>query len=279
MMSACESRGAQIVPDVAEPVAVPVPRPIVPAQVADVEVLAVGDAEHRAPEVDVAGAALSVGLPLLGDEVRVVEERVEDVRVEHRLAGELLTKIVALDDRARLLPLGEVEDHLLAVDVQAVLPLLDADPAFALVIDDFGAVERELRLGLEVDLDRRGVDHPHALGLLVLDAERLQCLDELRLAVGDEPRQDLYADAHLRERVADEGDELHEGRHETADDTPVSARLGLLLILLQHDHSFASSLSALWRTPNWLLDVGCSGFGVRLVHYGFATAFKTGILY
>jgi len=81
---------------VAEPVAAPVPPAAVPAEVADTQE-ATAVAVHRTPEEDV------LAFPLLGNEVRIGEQVVEDAGVEGDLLRHLLVEFVAFEHLAAVL--------------------------------------------------------------------------------------------------------------------------------------------------------------------------------
>ena len=156
----------------AEPVPIPLP-PAAEVEVADVQA-ANAVPKDRPPEEDVADFAVLIFLPTLGDQVRVLVEGIQDIRVEHRLAGELFAKLVALEVLPALLALGQVQDDLEVIDVETVVALLDDRTADADMGLDFEVLARQLRTGLEihrnggiVDLDPAPVDfvplHEHKL--------------------------------------------------------------------------------------------------------------------
>ncbi len=96
---------------VVQAVAAPVPPAVAPAQVTDVQA-AERVAVDGAPEEDVAGVALFIFLPFLGNEVGVREQVVEDVGVEGRLLHHFRAELVVLDDLVVLLAFGEPKlDH------------------------------------------------------------------------------------------------------------------------------------------------------------------------
>ena len=139
--STCGHRGrVVVVPVVAKPVAEPVPPAAAPVEETDIEV-ATGVAVDGAPEEDVAGVTLLILLPLLGNEVRIGVEVVEDVGVEDGLLRQLLAELVAFDDLATLLAVREEELDTLGVE----LPL-----AALLVLLDLPAVGQE-GVGIAVD--------------------------------------------------------------------------------------------------------------------------------
>ena len=126
-----QRRGVVAVPVVVEPAAAPVPPDAVPAEAADVQA-ATAAAVDGAPEEDVAGVALPILFPLLGNEVRVLQEVVEDIGVQHRLLRHLLAELVAFDDLPVLLAACEVEFHLRSVPLEgaAFLVFLHRPPVF-----------------------------------------------------------------------------------------------------------------------------------------------------
>ncbi len=90
------------VPVAGEPVVAPVPPAVVPVEAADVQA-ATAAAVDGAPEEGVAGIPVSIRLPLIGDELGVREQVVEDIGVEDGLLRQLLAELVAFDDLATLL--------------------------------------------------------------------------------------------------------------------------------------------------------------------------------
>ena len=91
-----------------------------PVQRANVEV-AVRVAVDGSPEEDV------LILPVLGNEVGIGEQIIEDVGIENRFAVQLLAEVVALDGLALLLRLGEKELYLRSFPLErsTLLVLLD----------------------------------------------------------------------------------------------------------------------------------------------------------
>jgi len=97
--STCTQRsGVVAAPAAVEPAAAPVPPAATPVEVADAQA-AIAVAVHRPPEEDV------FAFPLLGNEVRIGQQVVEDVGVQDGLTRHLLTELVALDVLAALLTL------------------------------------------------------------------------------------------------------------------------------------------------------------------------------
>ena len=138
--------GVQIAPLVVEEAVVPVPPATVPVQAPDVQA-AVRFPVDGAPEVQVAGLPLLVGLPRLGDEVGVGEEVVEHLSaVDLRELGEPILQLVPDDGAARLLGVVEVEADLRGIELEfagegVAELILGADlPAF-----------RDVRLRVAVD--------------------------------------------------------------------------------------------------------------------------------
>ncbi|TSC54905.1 MAG: hypothetical protein LiPW30_371 [Parcubacteria group bacterium LiPW_30] len=113
----CENgRRVVIVPVVAEPTHVPVPRTVTPIQVQNVTAT-VRVPKDRAVKVDEPSVPVHLLLPRLGDEMLVLPQRVEDVGVQSDVARLLQTpelllalhvRLAALEHR-HLLNLGEVQ--------------------------------------------------------------------------------------------------------------------------------------------------------------------------
>ncbi len=163
---ACEqSRRAVDVPAVGKPVAEPEPSAAVPVEAADAQA-ATRVAVDCTPEKDVAGATLGVHLPFLGNEVRMGEEIVEHVGVEHGLRSELAAELIALDDSVTNLVRGEIE-----VD----LGLVPRQLATLAVLFHFPAVGRE---GVGVAVDEMTNDRDFATA-----SDEREKLTELVLAV------------------------------------------------------------------------------------------------
>ncbi len=141
-------------PIVVKPAAVRVPPTVAVVEAAHTQA-AVRAAVDSGPEEDIMGVAPLILLPVLGNEAGVVVEGIENVRIEHRLAGQLLAKVVALERLAVLLPTGQLQDDPAAVHIQSADPLdnIDNSPAFADVLLHLCSVERELRRGAEVYSD------------------------------------------------------------------------------------------------------------------------------
>lgn len=116
---------------------VPVPPAAVPVEVTHAQV-ATAVAVDGAPEEDV------LVLPLLGDEVGVLEQVVKDIGVKDRLALKLLAELVAIDVLATLLALRQVELDLVGVELplSALLVLLDGptigNDGVGVEVDDVG---------------------------------------------------------------------------------------------------------------------------------------------
>lgn len=198
-LATCEqSRRAIAVPAVVEPAVVPAPRPVEEIQTADTEV-AEGAAVNRGPEEDVTSVAILVLLPVLRDEVGVLIEGIQNVRVEDGLPCQLLAKLVALERLAALLAAGQMQDDLAAVHEQSVGTLLHDGPAVADVLLDLRSDKRQVRRCTEVDSDGGGVEGNHPggifghrldLGLTVengLDAGKIAELLELGHIVRGKP--------------------------------------------------------------------------------------------
>ena len=162
----CEG-GRRVVaaPDAVEPAVVPAPHPAVEVQIAYIQVAA-RVAVDGGPEEDVAGVVVLVLLPIFRDEVGVVGERVEQIRIEYGLARELVAKVVALERLAVLLTLGQMQSDLAAVYIQSIGSLLDDGPAFADVLLHFRSVERQLGGSSEIDGDGGGIEGDYPSGIL-----------------------------------------------------------------------------------------------------------------
>ena len=134
-----QRRGAEAAPVAAEPAEAPEPPAAAPVEVAD-EQAANAAAVNGAPEEDVAGVALPILFPLLGNEVRVLQEVVEDIGVQHGLLRQLLAELVAFDDLPVLLDACEVEFHLRGVPLEgaAFLVFLHRPPVFLPRIERVG---------------------------------------------------------------------------------------------------------------------------------------------
>ncbi len=145
----------------AEPVAAPVPPPAAEVHVADVQVAA-RVAVDDGPEVEVDGVAILVLLQVVRDQVLVLEEGIEDVRVERGLPLQLLPELGA-DDRLPLQLTGvEMQEHLVASNEQEVADALHPDPPG---LAGLGPLDRRVRerdhgRRIEVDLDRQVTDLP-----------------------------------------------------------------------------------------------------------------------
>lgn len=166
-------RRAPNIPAVAEPVVAAVPRTIAPAQETD-EQAAVRVAVADGPEEDLPRPTLLVLLPALGDEMLVLEQGVHHVRVQgQKKTLELRAQLEALN-ASRLLAMGEVENHLLAIDVEVITAAFDRGPARTIVPLDLNSVEGKLGGVVEADADR-GVGDPfpelHLFGPRVLLAQ------------------------------------------------------------------------------------------------------------
>ena len=125
---------AEGVEAVAHPAEVPVPRTAVPVQVPNAQA-AVGVAVDGAPERH------PLILPLLGDELGMGQQVVQDVGVECGLLCELTKEIVAHDALVAALLRGEVELHMGGV------PGEDASPGVLLHVPAGG----DERRGVAVD--------------------------------------------------------------------------------------------------------------------------------
>ena len=132
-------------PVVAEPEGAPVPYAVGPTEAAD-EQDAIAAAVNGAPEEDVAGVALPIFLPFVGDEVWVGEQVVEDVGVQDGLARQLLAELVAFEHLAILLAVCEEELDLFRVELPlaALLVFLDGEATLGPRIERVGVAVNEV---------------------------------------------------------------------------------------------------------------------------------------
>lgn len=110
----CENRrGVLNIPIAVEIAAVPAPHTAVPEQVPNAQA-ADRKAINRTPEVDIAGIALFIFLPVFGDDLGMSDEVVENTGVQDRnlVLHQFFAKLVALDDLAVFLVRREVELNL-----------------------------------------------------------------------------------------------------------------------------------------------------------------------
>jgi len=92
--------------------------------------MAVGVAIDGAPEKDIAGVAIFIPLPVLGNEVGVLEQVVQNIRVQDRLTKELLAQLVTPDVLPVLLVGVNVQLHQSRGKIElATLPVLKDLPA------------------------------------------------------------------------------------------------------------------------------------------------------
>ena len=147
--------------------------------------MAVRVAVDGAPEEDVPGVALFIFLPVIGDQVRVGEQVIEDIGVENGFAVQRLSELVALDILAVLLTFVEVE-----LDFRRVPFERTASVAGLLVLFDFPTVRNE-RVGIEIndvafdhDLGRAGEKTLHALHAAAL-VHKCFDLAEVEIAILD----------------------------------------------------------------------------------------------
>ena len=162
-------------PVVAGPEAAPVPSTNVPAEATNAEAT-VRAAVDGPPEIDV------LALPVLWDELRVLEQVVKDVGGEDRLTFELLLELGA-HDRARALLLSEVEVDEVGVPFERV-----TDSALDLVfLVDAPALGDEWGGGA---VDAMGVDDDFSIAseeaLRSVDAAQLveNCFDRSQVETG-----------------------------------------------------------------------------------------------
>ncbi len=110
MLTCAQSRRVVDAPVKVEPAAAPAPPAAAPTEATDTQG-ANRDAVDGAPEEDVSSVAIFIFLPFLGNEVRVLEQEIQNIGVQDRFAREFLAKFVPLDS-AFFLRGGEIELHL-----------------------------------------------------------------------------------------------------------------------------------------------------------------------
>ena len=82
-------------------------------------------------------------LPVLGNEVGIVVEGIQNVRVEDGLARQLSAEFVASDELTTdYLTLGQMQDDFVVIHIQSVRPPLDDGPAITDVALDSGSIEK-----------------------------------------------------------------------------------------------------------------------------------------
>lgn len=115
----CEDRGRvlSVEHEVAPAVTVPAPLTVAPVEVTDVQV-AVRSAIDCSPEVDAPRSTLFVVFPTLGDEIGVSKQVVEHIRLEQRLAGQPLRKVIAENPVSAFLTLFEMKEDLGRVELE-----------------------------------------------------------------------------------------------------------------------------------------------------------------
>ncbi len=125
-MSLYAHRGGTVaVPDAPEPVVAPIPPAVAPAQAADAQ--AAITAVDGAPEED------AFRRPLLGDEMRISEQVIEDIGIEYEgaLVRQLLAEFVAVNGPTVLLVVVEIEFDVRRVkgELTTLLVLLNPHPS------------------------------------------------------------------------------------------------------------------------------------------------------
>lgn len=142
----CEHRrGALRIPVAVETAVEPVPHTVDPAQVPN-EQAAVRMAINSTPEVDVSRITVLVDLPVVGDDLRMSNEVVENAGVQDRnlAALKLLAKLVALDDLAVLLVRGEVKLDLREIEFKLTFANMFLDRPLVLLPRLRHAIAREI---------------------------------------------------------------------------------------------------------------------------------------
>ena len=116
---ACRHRRRVVAVEVVvQPVVAPVPPVADPAEATNAEA-AVSDAVDGSPEEDVAGVPVLILFPRLWNEVRVLQEMVQQVGVQDGFTLQLRAKDVACDDAALLLA-GQPELDFLPVEIEVI---------------------------------------------------------------------------------------------------------------------------------------------------------------
>lgn len=132
---------------VAQPVAVPVPPVAVPVEATNVEV-AVSVAVDGSPEEDVAGVPVFIFFPRLGNEMRMLQEMVQQVGVQDGLTLKLCAKGVARD--ASLLLARQPELDFIPIEVEVVAFAFELGELALLMLFHAPAVRQE-GVGTEVN--------------------------------------------------------------------------------------------------------------------------------
>ncbi|KKU20940.1 MAG: hypothetical protein UX31_C0024G0009 [Candidatus Nomurabacteria bacterium GW2011_GWA1_46_11] len=136
----------------AKPAAVRHHPTIAPEAIADTQVADRWVKEDVGPEENMDRIALGVLLPVLRPELGVCHEVVEDIPTDVASTRlELLAKIVAADDLAALLLLGEKQVELHAIEVEVVATALELHDAHLRRTDALGTGERQFARDREVD--------------------------------------------------------------------------------------------------------------------------------
>ena len=201
------------VPVAVEPVAVRAPPAIAEVDVTHIQV-AVRVAVNAGPEKNVTSVTIIVLLPVLGDQVQVLKEGIQQVRVEHRLAGQFFAKFMAAMPLVAFLTLGQVQNDLAAIHIQPISPLCDNDPSLADVLLDFCSVKWKLRRSSEIHcygglVDNNASDilaHRLDLGSAIknaLDTNKIAVLLQLGDFVGSKSLylQRITELVHLTDRI------------------------------------------------------------------------------
>lgn len=147
-----QSRRVVAAEDIVEPVVAPIPPAATPAEATHVQI-AIGAAVNRAPEEHV------FAFPLLGDQLGVGKQVVQQIGIDDRLVLELSAELVALNALAVFLTGGEVElDELFRpLDLPGLLVLLDLP---AIGHERIGVAVNQVLCGLDL-----GMAEQHAADL------------------------------------------------------------------------------------------------------------------
>ena len=152
----CRHRRRVVVAEaVAQPAVVPDPPDAVPVEVTNVEA-AVSAAVDGSPEEDVADVPVLILFPRLWNEVRVLQEMVQQVGVQDGFTLQLRAKDVACDDAALLLA-GQPELDFLPVEIEVIALAFELGNLALLVFFHTPAVGHE-GVGTEVNGMFDGLD-------------------------------------------------------------------------------------------------------------------------
>ena|ERR1035437_2538873 len=130
-------------PIISDPAVMRLPRATTPEHAANIEIV-IEAAINCSPEVDIASTTIFIPLPVFRNELRVIQEVVEDGNVEHWFLRKFLANHDT-DDGAVLLTLHDLQDDLLAVEVEAVGLFLETRSTSTIVLLDLCSEERKPR--------------------------------------------------------------------------------------------------------------------------------------